>query len=1079
VALIRFWPHLWANIAGSRIANRASQRLATLLIGIFCAGAGSLLQAQVTSAILGTVIDQQGLPIVGAEVVTRGETTGSETKSITDSDGNFAVLGLQPGAYIITADHDGFTTKVYIHVDLTLNRQIRLNITLTVGSMRQKVTVGTAPPILEIGMSSSGDTILPKQVESMPLNGRNYLDLLQLVPGVGINRNFTEGDDNSAPILGERANNAYILIDGMPNRDEVDGGPAGQFDQDSILEFQVLTSGYKAEFGRGSGGIVNVVTKSGTNEWRGSASLFHRNYLLDTPDVAHSAVPFLLRWDTGATIGGPFVKDRVFFFGAAERIREARQANFQFPADFPPSLKQEEESINKHGESYESRGFARVDEVSRRHRLTQELNLTNAHFRDSGDQPSLRHDNDLRRLMFGIHDTILLGELNNPYLLNAYFQYRGEPSVTRPAHSELGLPSVFVNLFSTLDTGNLFGDVTSEIFGPGITPLSLNEDYVSLGASFAKQFSHHGFKLGWDYQHTKVNGTESANIFDVLFATVPDFSQYGLVNSGVHVTFTQEGATPGQNLVRLRNIYDGLFVQDDWKVHKSAILNLGLRWDYDSQFPNKLNLSPRLGVSWSPNSKAVLSASWGVFYDHFRIGVARDIPAFGGAAVSVFQDISFPRLFYGDPSVIPFLGGLCLSPDQTDAQIAASGATCPADPSQQFYGIDHLNGVVAPGHASLPSNTIITRDSVTTLTGLTPQQFVDSASAKVGQPAGFFYWGLSGNLSMAFVGGRSLVPPIAVDLRFRTPYTKSFHVGLQRELSRNLAAYADYFHKDIRNILGVRLTNLAFEARLPDHTGETLPGTGNQPTSTYGPWFSGNYNALVVGVRNRETGRFLFDANYTFARAIDNLLNSSLNSSVQTGLGVRLAAFDTTTDSFVGIPPVVTDPNTGQTNANGSFIASNGNPVPQAGKYYYGPNLDRGLSDLAYTHTFSANGFVELPKGFQISAIFRVQSGFHYSRSFTNDAADVDGDGIPASRDFTVGRNHFVAPPFVNLDIRFSKWFHLGDRVRLEALIEYFNAFNRANPSQIQGAADSPVRFGTVTQVLPGREGQAGIKVEF
>jgi hypothetical protein len=87
---------------------------------------------------------------------------------------------------------------------------------------------------------------------------------MQLVPGVGINRNFPESDDNSSPILGERANNAYVLIDGMPSPNEVDGGPAEEFDQDSILEFQVLTAGYKAEFGRGSGRVVNVATKSGT-----------------------------------------------------------------------------------------------------------------------------------------------------------------------------------------------------------------------------------------------------------------------------------------------------------------------------------------------------------------------------------------------------------------------------------------------------------------------------------------------------------------------------------------------------------------------------------------------------------------------------------------------------------------------------------------------------------------------------------------------------------------------------------------------------------------------------------------------
>jgi hypothetical protein len=191
------------------------------------------------------------------------------------------------------------------------------------------------------------------------------------------------------------------------------------------------------------------------------------------------------------------------------------------------------------------------------------------------------------------------------------------------------------------------------------------------------------------------------------------------------------------------------------------------------------------------------------------------------------------------------------------------------------------------------------------------------------------------------------------------------------------------------------------------------------------------------------SSRFTFDVNYTYAHAIDNLLSSSLNSNVQTGLGVRLTAFNSTTDSFVGIPPVVNDPNTGQSNRSGPFTASNGNPVPQAGKYYCGPNLDRGPSDLACDHTFSAYGLFELPKQFQISAIFRAQSGFHFSRSFSNDAPDVDGDGIPASNDFTADRNHFIAPPFVNTDVRLSKWFNVKDRFRIEALIEFFNTFNR------------------------------------
>src|SRR5262249_9953627 len=194
----------------------------------------------------------------------------------------------------------------------------------------------------------------------------------------------------------------------------------------------------------------------------------------------------------------------------------------------------------------------------------------------------------------------------------------------------------------------------------------------------------------------------------------------------------------------------------------------------------KLNFSPRLGAVWSLNPKTVLSASWGVFYDHFRIGVARDVPAFGGASISVFQDIAFPRLFYGDPTLATVASGLCLSQELSDAQIAAGGVTCAADPTQSLYGIDHLNGVVAPGHAPLPPNTIITQGTVTSLTGLTSQEFADEASASVGQAPGFFYWGQAGNLSAGFLGTQAYRPPIAVDSRFRTPFTRSFHVGAQR-----------------------------------------------------------------------------------------------------------------------------------------------------------------------------------------------------------------------------------------------------------------------------------------------------------
>jgi hypothetical protein len=204
--LVEFFHQLRKDNSIPRKAQRPFGALAVLVVFILQPGEISLLQAQVTAAIQGVVTDQQGLPIAGGEIVVRADAVGVEIKTTTAADGSFGVVGLQPGAYTVSASHVGFVTKSYADLLLTVNSQLRAMITLVVGSMEQAITVGIMPPLLETGNSSTGSTILPSQVESMPLNGRNYLDLLQLVPGVAINRTVHEGDDNSSPILGERAN---------------------------------------------------------------------------------------------------------------------------------------------------------------------------------------------------------------------------------------------------------------------------------------------------------------------------------------------------------------------------------------------------------------------------------------------------------------------------------------------------------------------------------------------------------------------------------------------------------------------------------------------------------------------------------------------------------------------------------------------------------------------------------------------------------------------------------------------------------------------------------------------------------
>ena len=844
------------------------------LLIIFCCVIGRSVDAQ-EAAIRGTLVDKSGGLISGVVITLSNLEQGLNRETTTDAAGRFAILSVQPGRYSLTAQKEGFAVAELKDVLLHVGDEPDLKISLEIGAVTQKITVAIdLIPLIQTETSSSGATITPQQIEEMPINGRNYLDLLQLVPGVTINRQST--GDASTPILGERAGNTVFLIDGLPNRNEVDGGPAAEFNQDSILEFQVVTGGYKAEFGHGSGGVVNVVSKSGTNDWHGGASVFHRNYKLDSPDVpSQSDAPFLLRWDPSAQIGGPVVKDRIFFFGSAERIVETRSLNFQFPPATPDILKQIEEPLNHNSHTYETRVRGKLDEQLGRHHLSEQLNLTNNHVTDflplsqATSLPSTRNNINSRFLMVGLTDTVSLGDLSNPVILNVYGQYRREPFRQYPSHVEGGTALINQNLFSAPDLPRINGDQGIVRHGPSYDNLLIDQEYISAGASLAKQLNRHGLKLGWDFQRMHVDGAEPNNAFIQVYGLISDIAIYGPQDSGIQLVSGVTGAPPNGNAIRLRNNYNGLFVQDDWKIMPRLTANLGLRWDYDNKFPNKTNFSPRLGFAWSVSPNTVVRGSWGLFYDHFRLGLARDIPGFGGANVLSVFSMSFPRLFYGNPGELTQFfvsvgaGNPCVAHSQTDAEVAATGAQCTrrgvVQPGVPLFGIDHLNSVVAPGHAPIPAGAIVDVNNVQDLSGLTPQEFADAASIAIGKPAGSLGYDQFGHLTDMTDFGQPASVPITIDPHFRTPYTNAFTLSVQRQIRSDMAVEVSYLHKSINNILGLRDTNLAFEARMPDNSGALIPGTGDAFIVGYGPWFHGTYDGMTFEFRKRMTKRFSLD----------------------------------------------------------------------------------------------------------------------------------------------------------------------------------------------------------------------------
>jgi hypothetical protein len=505
-------------------------------------------------------------------------------------------------------------------------------------------------------------------------------------------------------------------------------------------------------------------------------------------------------------------------------------------------------------------------------------------------------------------------------------------------------------------------------------------------------------------------------------------------------------------------------------------LNYGLRWDHDSEFKKNNQFSPRVGFAWSVNPTTVVRGSFGLFYDHFRLGLARDIPGFGGADLREIQPLSYPRLFFGVPTIAPALFGLCLSQTQTDAQLAASGTTCPwagifVAPGTPIFGVDHLNNVVAPGHAPIPSNVVVNQSNVQQLSGLSPDSYLSAADAAIGAPSNYWFWGPFGALSNLIIQPSAF--PVTIDPSFSTPYSRSYTLGVQHQFGNDWQVSLDVYHKDIENILGARQTDLAFESRIANDS--SVPFENG-----YGPWYSGTYNAGILSFSKRLSHRYTLGGSYAYVSENDDAFCSNLfTSAVSAGNCYP-------TDSFRGVPTTVADPGNissggtcpGGTNATSSFVACNGNFVPQAGKFYDGAKLDSGPSDFALRHTFELHGLVQLPWKIQFSSLFRAQSGFRYTNSALH-PLDQDGNGNYGPRDLKTGRNAFTAPPFVNMDMRIARAWKIRDRYEIQAMFEFFNLLNNANPAAIQNQESQPTTLGTVSQTLPGREGQIGLRISF
>src|SRR6478672_4926707 len=278
----------------------------------------ALLHSQtVSGTILGIVQDQQGGAIAKAEVSARSLDTGAVRKTTSEDNGEYRITSIPAGAYEVSVTAPGFKTEVRSGLAVTVGADVTVNFSLTVGALTEKVEVTAEAAQVDTSGSAMGGFVNSTTIRELPLNGRDWLQLALLQPGTISNAGAPQGDTRRAQvgnglqisISGGRPTDNVFRIDGLVVNDYANNGPGSSLHVnmgvDAIREFSVLTNNYSAEYGRGASGVVNAITKSGTNQFHGSAYYFHRNSALDARNFFDAAIiaPFH-RHQYGGSIGG-------------------------------------------------------------------------------------------------------------------------------------------------------------------------------------------------------------------------------------------------------------------------------------------------------------------------------------------------------------------------------------------------------------------------------------------------------------------------------------------------------------------------------------------------------------------------------------------------------------------------------------------------------------------------------------------------------------------------------------------------------------------------------------------------------
>jgi len=696
-------------------------------------------QSQATTGVIeGTVANENGGVLPGATVTLRNTATNFETVVTTGPDGRFQAVLLPLGPYRITVEHEGFARLVREGIDLAVGQTVNLKLTLQISAVEEEITVTAEAPVIETSRTEGTIRIDTHAVEGLPNNGRNFLDYVKLTPGVTIVQG-PDGDELS--INGQKGIANNISVDGAdfnnPFFGEQRGGqrPPFTFNLEAVQEVVVVADGAPAEFGRSSGGFVNVITKTGTNGIKGSVHGFFTNDSLSetpkNPDGSSAEEGSFDRKQGGFTLGGPFIKDSLFYFVAADAQRSSRTKQTN-PNRMDPRLVS---FLARIGLPNENGPIERTDDAEvALAKIDWQASASNlATFRYSytnSEQVNGTFDVDQwGRSANGIEKDYshagtagLFSTLSSSLLNELRLQYAKEWR-PRPYRG----PNIPGQNRPFPDTAILFNDdftPNGARWGmPFFLPITYNDDRKQVTDNLSYLRGNHSFKAGLDY-----NEVASSQTFigfangRFIFLTTSDFINY--VNShganGTVLLYLQQAGVGNTSVEEagtqtIKQKEPALYVQDQWQVRDNLTINYGLRWEgldnpgvrtppnqvffapfigqtrNGQKFPSNGEIpddwemwQPRLGVSWVPgaDSKSVVRFTAGVFNARLpALNLASTRSTNGSLGQTIFRNTALaPILGPPPPYNVLLPGGPVFFPDvfvydedwQTPRTIAAS-----------------------------------------------------------------------------------------------------------------------------------------------------------------------------------------------------------------------------------------------------------------------------------------------------------------------------------------------------------------------------------------------------------------------